>query len=91
MFFGGLYDEAIADRVHGRTRGADFARELTEIVRFERMLVDEGALVVKLWLHLTEEGAAASLREARVEPGDRVARDQAGLEGPRAISPAFAR
>ncbi len=55
MFFGGLYDEAIADRVHGRTRGADFVRELIEIVRFERMLVDEGALVVKLWLHLTKK------------------------------------
>jgi polyphosphate:AMP phosphotransferase len=55
LFFGGLYDEAISDRVRGRTRGADFARELIEIVRFERMLVDEGALVVKLWLHLTKK------------------------------------
>ena len=55
VFFGGLYDEAITNRAHGRTRSADFAKQLVEIVRFERMLVDEGALVVKLWLHLTKK------------------------------------
>jgi AMP-polyphosphate phosphotransferase len=55
MFFGGFYDEAIIERVYGRTRAADLARRLAEVVRFERMLVDEGALVIKLWLHLTKK------------------------------------
>ena len=55
MFFGGLYDQAIADRVYKRTRGAEFTRQLAEIARFERMLVDEGALVIKLWLHVTRK------------------------------------
>jgi polyphosphate:AMP phosphotransferase len=55
MFFGGLYEEALADRVYGRIRAADLARHLVEVVRFERMLADEGALVVKLWLHLTKK------------------------------------
>ncbi len=55
VFFGGMYDDAIADRVYGRTRSADFSRRLAEIVRFERMLTDEGGLVVKLWLHLTKK------------------------------------
>ncbi len=54
IFFGGWYDRPIADRVERRTRGADLARELHDAVRFERMLVDEGALVLKLWLHLTK-------------------------------------
>jgi polyphosphate:AMP phosphotransferase len=55
VFFGGLYDAAITDRVSGRIRGAGFERRLAEIVRFERMLVDEGVLVIKLWLHLTKK------------------------------------
>jgi polyphosphate:AMP phosphotransferase len=55
MFFGGLYDDTIADRVYGRIRAADLTKQLVEVVRFERMLVDEGALVVKLWLHLTKK------------------------------------
>jgi AMP-polyphosphate phosphotransferase len=55
VFFGGLYDAAIADRASGRIRGADLERRLTEIVRFERMLVDEGVLVIKFWLHLTKK------------------------------------
>jgi polyphosphate:AMP phosphotransferase len=54
VFFGGWYDKPIDDRVRRRTRGADLARELHDAVRFERMLVDEGAIVLKLWLHLTK-------------------------------------
>ena len=55
VFFGGWYAPPIADRVRGRIGSAEFARQLSEVSRFERMLVDEGALVVKLWLHLTKK------------------------------------
>jgi polyphosphate:AMP phosphotransferase len=55
IFFGGWYGQPIADRVFDRIGGAEFARQLAEVSRFERMLVDEGALVVKLWLHLTKK------------------------------------
>src|SRR5277367_2758209 len=68
IFFGGLYDDAIADRVYRRTRSADFARELTEIVRFERMLVDEGALVIKVWLHLTKKAQRRRFEKLESSP-----------------------
>ena len=55
VFFSGWYGEPIFDRVYRRMGGAELTRQLAEIVRFERMLVDEGALVVKLWLHLTKK------------------------------------
>jgi polyphosphate:AMP phosphotransferase len=55
IFFGSWYTEPIVDRVYDRVRGPDLSRRLAEIVRFERMLVDEGALVVKLWMHLTKK------------------------------------
>ncbi len=55
VFFSGWYGYPIVRRVFGRLRGSELTRELAEIARFERMLVDEGALVVKLWLHLTKK------------------------------------
>jgi AMP-polyphosphate phosphotransferase len=55
LFFGGWYAHPILDRGYGRIGRSELARQLEEITRFERMLVDEGALVVKLWLHLTKK------------------------------------
>ncbi len=55
VFFGSWYTAPIVDRVHGRISGSRLTRTLAETARFERMLVDEGALVIKLWLHLTKK------------------------------------
>jgi len=55
IFFGSWYTTPIVDRVYGRSGGAELTRALSEISRFERMLVDEGALVVKLWMHLSKK------------------------------------
>jgi polyphosphate:AMP phosphotransferase len=63
IFFGAWHTPPIVDRVYGRIGGAELSRSLAEIVRFERMLVDEGALVVKLWLHLTKAAQRARLEE----------------------------
>jgi polyphosphate:AMP phosphotransferase len=68
MFFGGLYDQAIEDRVYGRTGRAELARQLAELVRFERMLVDEGALVIKLWLHLTKKAQRRRFEKLESSP-----------------------
>jgi polyphosphate:AMP phosphotransferase len=68
MFFGGWYDEGILDRAHGRSTSGDFARLLAEIARFERMLVDEGALVVKLWLHLTKKAQKRRFEKLESNP-----------------------
>jgi polyphosphate:AMP phosphotransferase len=55
VFFGSWYTAPIVDRAYGRIGGAEFTRTLAEIVRFERMLADEGALLVKLWMHLSKK------------------------------------
>ena len=54
IFFGAWHTAPIVDRVYGRIGSAELTRSLVEIARFERMLVDEGALVIKLWLHMTK-------------------------------------
>jgi polyphosphate:AMP phosphotransferase len=56
IFFGSWYAHPLEGRVHHRLHGAELAFRLGEVRRFEQMLVDEGALIIKVWLHLTKQG-----------------------------------
>lgn len=55
IFFDAIYSEAIRDRVYGRMGNSELDQALERGNRFEKMLVDEGALVLKFWLHLSEK------------------------------------
>jgi polyphosphate:AMP phosphotransferase len=68
VFFGSWYTAPIVDRVYERIRGAELSRQLAEITRFERMLVDEGALVVKIWLHLTKKAQRRRFASLEAHP-----------------------
>src|SRR5579883_1119703 len=68
IFFGSWYTAPIVERVYGRIGGAELTRTLAEISRFERMLVDEGALVVKIWLHLTKKGQRRRFEKLESNP-----------------------
>jgi polyphosphate:AMP phosphotransferase len=52
VLFGSWYTKPIVDRALDRDTSAAFDRELDRIAAFERMLVEDGALVVKLWFHI---------------------------------------
>jgi len=52
VMFGSWYTQPIIDRVFRKIRRADLDRELQRINFFERMLADDGAVVIKLWFHL---------------------------------------
>jgi len=69
VFFGSWYTSPIVDRVYGRIHGSELTRSLANISRFERMLVDEGALVVKFWMHLSKKGQKQRFRELEKSPG----------------------
>jgi polyphosphate:AMP phosphotransferase len=55
ILFGSWYTAPIVDRTYGKIKNEALDNALEEIVRFERMLTDEGALVIKLWFHLSKE------------------------------------
>jgi polyphosphate:AMP phosphotransferase len=55
VFFGSWYTPLIEDRVYRKIRDPELAVALDELVGFERMLVNEGALIVKVWMHLTKK------------------------------------
>jgi polyphosphate kinase 2 (PPK2 family) len=49
------YGRVLVERVEGFACRAEWERAYQEINDFERTLSDEGAIVVKLWLHISDE------------------------------------
>jgi polyphosphate kinase 2 (PPK2 family) len=55
ILFGSWYTDPIVSHVIGHTDDARLTMEIDRIRRFERMLTDESALIVKLWFHLSKK------------------------------------
>jgi len=62
MLFGSWYTAPIIDRVFKRTRRANLLQSVEEIRHFERMLADDGALVLKFWFHLSKDAQRKRLK-----------------------------
>ena len=62
ILFGSWYTAPIIDRVFKRTKRQDLVRSIEEINHFERMLANEGALVLKFWFHLSKKRQKKRLR-----------------------------
>jgi polyphosphate:AMP phosphotransferase len=63
ILFGGWYLAPIEHRFRGICNDAELDAELTRIVDFERMLIQDGALIVKFWFHLAEKDQKQRLTE----------------------------
>jgi len=55
LFLGSWYTWPILNRVKGRTKAADLEQSLERAKRLEKMLVDEGTLLIKFWFHLSKD------------------------------------
>lgn len=71
IFFGHWYTDPILDRVYRKSRPSQFVQSIEEIVRFERMLTDEGALLLKFWFHLSKEKQKKRLKALEKDPQTR--------------------
>ena len=71
IFFGSWYTAPIVDRVMGRTKRSQLEGSIAEIVRFEKMLADEGALLVKFWFHLSKDAQRRRLKALEKDPETR--------------------
>jgi polyphosphate:AMP phosphotransferase len=63
ILFGSWYSEPIVGRVLGKLKETDLAAEIDAIRSFEKLLIDDGAVIVKLWFHLSKKGQKKRLRE----------------------------
>jgi polyphosphate:AMP phosphotransferase len=71
ILFGSWYTAPIIDRVFKRASAKDLMQSVVEINRFERMLADEKALILKFWFHLSKKRQKKRLRELESDPETR--------------------
>jgi polyphosphate:AMP phosphotransferase len=68
VFFGAWHTAPILDRVAGRIGRGAFEAAEAEIMRLERMLVDEGVLLLKYWFHLSKPQQKKRLKALEKDP-----------------------
>ncbi len=68
IFFGSWYTDPIVERVNRRGDSGELDRTLERIVRFERMLANEGLLLLKFWFHLSKQAQRRRLNSLAKDP-----------------------
>ncbi len=68
IFAGSWYSDPIHDAIEARMGRFALDQRVGQINRFEAMLVNEGALVLKFWFHLTKEAQKKRLKALQNNP-----------------------
>jgi polyphosphate:AMP phosphotransferase len=71
VFLGSWYTWPILNRVTGRTKTAELDQSLERAKRLEKMLTDEGALILKFWMHLSKDKQEKRLTLLEENPNTR--------------------
>ncbi len=68
LFMSAWYSEPFLDRVYDRIEPSAYDDCLERIVRFEQALADDGAVIVKFWMHLSREAQERRLHNLEQDP-----------------------
>ncbi len=68
IFAGSWYSQPIAERISNSLSRSDFDQRMDQLNRFEAMLVNEGALVLKFWIHLSKDAQRERLKTIETNP-----------------------
>jgi len=71
VFLGSWYTWPVLNRVEGLTTRAQLDQSLERARRLEKMLTDEGALIIKFWLHLSRDMQKKRLKLLEKDPKTR--------------------
>ncbi len=71
VFFGAWHTQPIVDRVIGRLDEAGYSSDISDILRLEKMLADEGVLLLKYWFHLSKRQQKKRLKNLEKDPKTR--------------------
>ncbi len=71
IYVGSWYSRPIAERVKNKINQTRLKTELHRIQQFEQELIDDGALMVKCWLHLDKATQKKRLKELEKNPQTR--------------------
>ncbi len=68
LYLSGRYSRPLLNRVYGSGGELEFDRRLAEIIRFENELADDGALILKFWMHLSKGQQEKRFAELSADP-----------------------
>ncbi|HTJ78725.1 MAG TPA: polyphosphate:AMP phosphotransferase [Rariglobus sp.] len=68
IFAGSWYTEALREQASGSQIPTQLNHELARIRHFEKLLADNGTLIVKVWLHLSKTDQRRRLKELAADP-----------------------
>jgi polyphosphate:AMP phosphotransferase len=71
ILFRSWYSTPINNYLQGPSKNSELDQQLERINRFEKMLADEGALILKFWLHLSKEKQKIRLKTLEKDPKTR--------------------
>jgi AMP-polyphosphate phosphotransferase len=63
IMFGSWYTRPIIDFVFKKINTAEYEKRLQRISKFERMLSEDGALIIKFWFHMSEKDQRRQLEK----------------------------
>jgi polyphosphate:AMP phosphotransferase len=68
IFMNAWYNELLAARIAGRIGAGKLEARISSIRQHERMLTDEGLVLLKFWIHLSKGAQKARMRELALSP-----------------------
>ena len=71
IFDGSWYTWPILERTSGRIKTSELDQDMARVARFEQMLIQEGALVLKFWMHLSKDAQKKRLKLLEKDPKTR--------------------
>jgi polyphosphate:AMP phosphotransferase len=71
IFDGSWYTWPILERAYGRSKTSNLDQDMARVARFEQMLINEGAVVLKFWMHLSKEAQKKRLKGLEKDPKTR--------------------
>ncbi len=63
LFLSSWYSDPILGRVHHLSDPIEFTRRLDRIAKFEQTLADDGALILKFWMHMSKDVQTSRLKK----------------------------
>jgi len=68
LFLRSWYSRPILDRVYQKIDLAEFDERLDRILAFEKALVEDGAVILKFWMHLSQSAQKKRLKSLEKDP-----------------------
>jgi AMP-polyphosphate phosphotransferase len=68
LFLSSWYSRPLLDRVYDKDTDAVFDERLDRILAFEKALADDGALILKFWMHLSQTAQKRRLKKLEKDP-----------------------